>query len=160
MNNEVHPMSPRFVEKPAFTVAGVTATGHPAQLDHTKIWDMAYMPLDSVLHPLSLDGGYYGVTTCENETYRYLAGMAIREGAVLPPGAESRTIPAARYAVMDCDMNTIGATWREAYESWLPASSFALDTNGFDFEFYPPVEADGVQKVEIYIPVKERVRAA
>lgn len=153
-------MNPRFLEKSAFTVAGVTATGHPAQLDHAKIWDKAYMPLDSVLRPLSLDGGYYGVTMCEDGAYRYLAGMAIREGAVLPPGAESRTIPAARYAVMDCDMNAIGATWKEAYESWLPASSFALDPTGFDFEFYPPVEAAGVQRVEIYIPVKEKVHAA
>jgi predicted transcriptional regulator YdeE len=149
-------MDPRFVEKPAFIIAGVTAVGQPAQLNYGEIWEKRYMPLDPALKPLSLDGGYYGATFAEDGAYVYLAGMAVKDGAWLPEGAEIRPVPAARHAVFDCAMDAIGPTWKEAYEAWLPSSAYALDTTAADFEYYPPCGPDGVQKVEIYIPVKAK----
>jgi predicted transcriptional regulator YdeE len=149
-------MNPRLTEKPAFTVAGVTATGHPSQLNYAQIWEHRYMPLDAALKPLSLDGGYYGVSLSEAGQLVYLAGMAVPDSAALPPGAEHRMVPAARYAVFDCGLDAIGATWKYAYERWLPTSGFEVDSTAVDFEFYPPVGPDGAQQVEIYIPVKPK----
>jgi predicted transcriptional regulator YdeE len=82
--------------------------------------------------------------------------MAIRPGCELPAGAESRPIPAARYAVFECGVDSIGPTWKYAYETWLPASPFIVDSAAIDFEYYLPVGADGIQKVEIYIPIRDK----
>ena len=153
-------MNPRFVERAAFILAGVTAAGHPAQLDVGAIWEKAFMPFDSALKELSMDGGYYGATISENGSYLYLAGMAMKSGTILPPGIETRIIPCARFAVFNCALNAIGSTWKEAYETWLPGSTCVLDTSAIDFEFYPPVPANGVQEVEIHLPVKDKVHAA
>ena len=148
-------MEPRIVQKSGFTIAGVTAIGIPGQLNYSEIWDKAYMPLDPALKAVSLEDGYFGATVNENGTYVYLAGMAIRENSPLPPSVEIRHIPAAHYAVFECALDQIGATWKEAYEIWLPTSDFVLDRIGTDFEFYPPAGADGAQKVQIHIPVIE-----
>lgn len=149
-------MKPRIVHKSVFTIAGVTATGMPGQLNYSEIWDKGYMPFDPALKTLRLEDGYFGATFNEHGTYVYLAGVAIREGVPLPPGVETRRVPAARYAVFDCALDQIGATWKEAYENWLPTSVFVLDNIGSDFEFYPPVGSDGAQVVQIHIPVREK----
>jgi predicted transcriptional regulator YdeE len=65
-------------------------------------------------------------------------------------------VPAAHYAVFDCELSTIGPTWQAAYGQWLPGSAYELDTAAVDFEFYPPHSGEGEMKVEIYIPVKAK----
>lgn len=147
-------IEPRMVDKPAFTVVGVMAVGHPETLNYSEIWEKQYMPIDKQLKPYSIDGGYYGVTLSEGGQIVYLAGMAVKGLPELPPSAEQRVVGRAHYAVFDCVISTIGATWHEAYEQWLPESEYALDDSRVDFEYYPPYSGQGEMKVEIYIPVR------
>lgn len=149
-------MEARFVDRPAFTVAGVAQSGQLGEFKYGEIWEKQYMPFDEQIKPFSIDGGYYGVTLGEGDHLVYLAGMAVEGLQELPQGVERRVIPAARYAVFDCSLQAIGATWQMAYGEWLPVSSFELDTGAVDFEFYPPYPGEGEMRVEIFIPVKEK----
>lgn len=147
-------METHLVERAAFRVVGAAQAGQLGEFHYGEIWEKQYMPMDEQIKPFSTDGGYYGVTLGEGDHLVYLAGMAVEGLAELPPGAVSRTIPAARYAVFECTLDSVSATWQAAYGEWLPASDFELDAAAIDFEFYPPHSGDGPMRVEIYIPVK------
>lgn len=147
------------IEKPAFSVVGAAAAGEPGKLNYGQIWEQQYMPVDAALKPYSIDGGYYGVTLVEDNQYIYLAGMAVAGLPALPPGTVQRDIKAGSYAVFTCGMDAVGSTWRAAYQEWLPASEYAV-IDGNDFEYYPPPGPDGVQQVEIYIPVRKKEPAS
>lgn len=149
-------MEARLVERGEFIVVGAAQAGKLGEFKYGEIWEKQYMPFDERLKPYSIDGGYYGATLCEKEALVYLAGMAVKGLPELPAGAEMRVIPAACYAVFDCTINTIGATWKEAYERWLPASGYELARDAVDFEYYPPYPGEGEMKVEIYIPIKKK----
>jgi predicted transcriptional regulator YdeE len=146
-----------MLDRQAFTVVGAAARGQLGTFNYGEVWEKQYMPMDEILKAHSVDPGYYGVTLSEGDHLVYLAGMAVGASLPeLPPGAEKREVPAAHYAVFDCTLTTIGATWQGAYGQWLPASNYELDTSAVDFEYYPPHSGDGEMKVEIYIPVKAK----
>jgi len=149
-------MEARFLSREAFTVVGAAKAGQLGEFNYGEIWEKQYMPFDERLKPHSLDGGYYGVTLGESDHLLYLAGMAVAGLPELPEGATRREVPAAHYAVFDCLVSTIGATWQAAYGQWLPASDYELDTTGCDFEYYPPHSGEGEMPVEIWIPVKAK----
>ncbi|MFA6111474.1 MAG: GyrI-like domain-containing protein [Candidatus Latescibacterota bacterium] len=148
-----------MTERPAFAVVGAAQAGQLGQFNYGEIWEKQYMPMDALLKPFNIDGGYYGVTLGEEGHLVYLAGVAVEGLAELPPGAARRVVPAACYAVFDCTLSQIGATWQAAYGEWLPASDYVLDTEAVDFEYYPPPGDQGEQRVEIHIPIKPRKQA-
>jgi predicted transcriptional regulator YdeE len=149
-------MEARILRRNAFNVLGAAQAGQLGTFNYGEIWEKQYMPMDASVKPHSVDGGYYGMTLGEGDHLIYLAGMAVEGVEQLPEGAVLRVAPAAEYAVFDCTVSTIGATWQAAYGQWLPASDYELDTGAFDFEFYPPHSGEGEMKVEIWIPVKAK----
>ena len=64
-------------------------------------------------------------------------------------------VHAARYAVFECTMDTIGSTYSHIYETWLPASSYEFADGCADFEYYPPQDATDASTA-VWIPIRER----
>lgn len=147
-------LNPRFVERGSFTIVGVTVTGHAEEIDYAGHWQNRYGPLDAVLRPLSLDGGSYGVSFNEGHDSVYMAGVAAADQAALPAGTEKRVIPAARYAVFDCEMSTMADTMMEIQGQWFHASGMVPDNSAVGFEHYLPGSRAGETRVELYIPIK------
>ncbi|MEW6755957.1 MAG: GyrI-like domain-containing protein [Candidatus Latescibacterota bacterium] len=150
-------MEPRFVDRPAFSVMGVVAHGTPDRIDFHALWENGYMPHDALVKPLSLDHAYYGawLASGEDGVPDYLAGMAVADDAVPPAGLSVRRVPAARYAVFECTLKTIGQTYGHVYQDWLPRSRYEYADGCSDFEYYPPDMKDGAPTF-VYVPVRER----
>jgi len=51
----------------------------------------------------------------------YLAGMVVAAGTPPPEGLEARTVPGGEYAVFECPVDAIGATYQYIFSVWLPA---------------------------------------
>jgi len=82
--------------------------------------------------------------------------MAVGEVASIPNGLVVREVPAARYAVFECTLKTIGETWDRIFQDWLPASQYENDAPLPSFECFPPDDARaGDFPVSIYVPVRE-----
>ena len=148
---------PRFVDLEAFTVMGVLTHSMPDEVDFGAFWEKEYMPHDEAIRALSTDGAYYGVWFPHHGDGipDYVAGMAVPDDAPVPEGAIARQIPPSRYAVFECTMETIGATYSYIYQTWLPASPYEFTPGGADFEYYPPQGAtDG--SPAIYIPIRAK----
>ncbi len=150
-------MEPRFVDREAFTVMGVMIHSAPDKVDFGAFWEKEFMPHHKVLRALSLDGCYYGVWFADegDDIPFYLAGMAVPDDAAVPKGLLIRRLLAEHYAVFDCTMEAIGATYAYAYNTWMPASPYEMPQGTSDFEFYPP---EGVADVSpaIYIPIRHK----
>jgi AraC family transcriptional regulator len=81
--------------------------------------------------------------------------MAVPDDAPVPEGAIARQVPASRYAVFECSMDAIGATYSYIYQTWLPASPYEFTPGGADFEYYPPQGATDASPA-VYIPVRAK----
>lgn len=77
-------------------------------------------------------------------------------GCAPPPGATRREIPAARYAVFNCLVRTIGETYGYVYNQWLLAGPYEFDEGKADFEYYPPGSTGNESPAAIYIPVRRK----
>jgi predicted transcriptional regulator YdeE len=150
-------MEPKFVDLDAFTVMGVSVHSMPDKVDFGAFWENEYMPHDEAIRALSTDGAYYGVWFPHHGDGipDYVAGMAVADNAPVPEGAIARQVPGSRYAVFECTMETIGATYSYVYDSWLPASPYEFTPGGADFEYYPPQDATGASPA-VYIPVYDK----
>lgn len=150
-------MEPKYVDLEAFTVMGVQVHSMPDQVDFSAFWEKEYMPHDEAIRPLSVNGAYYGIWFPHHGDGipDYFAGMAVPDGAPVPEGVVARRVPASRYAVFECAMEAIGATYSHVYDTWLPASGCEFTPGGADFEWYPPPGAQGASPA-IYIPIREK----
>ena len=145
--------SPRLIEHPAFSVAGLqarytyeTAAGIPA------LWQRL------ALHgaPVNRVGAHeYGVCSpARDGAYDYTCGVQVEGSA--PAGLTLLRIPAQRYAVFfhAAHISAIRSSYRTIFDQWLPASSLR-PTNGPDFERYDERfdGSTGEGGVEIWVPV-------
>jgi predicted transcriptional regulator YdeE len=120
-------MEPKIVDRGAFTVMGVLAHGAPDKMDFNDVWANRFMPHNDQVVPFSTDKAYYGLWFASDEkdgAPDYVAGMAVENVSSVPEGLVLRQVPAARYAMFECTMKTIGETYGYAYQRWLPASPY------------------------------------
>jgi len=151
-------MEPRLVQREAATIIGVALVGNPKTTDFHDFWMNRFMPREPQIKPLSLDGAYYEAFFCagDPEHVEMMAGMAVSPDATPPDGLVKRELAATTYAVFDCTVGTIGATWADI-EQWLTESTYEYDRERQgDFELYPPDTKDQDSPVEIYVPVRAR----
>lgn len=82
---------------------------------------------------------YFGVSfpTDEEGVTEYLAGMRVADGTPPPEGLEARTVSGGQYAVFECPMDAIGATYQHVFSVWLPSAAVQLDADRAPFEEYP-----------------------
>ena len=150
-------MEPKFEDREAFTVMGVTVHSEPDAVDFGALWQEEFTPHHEAIRGISADDAYYGVwfPPQADGIPDYVAGMAVPDEAPLPVGLIKRRVPASRYAVFECSVETIGATYQRIYETWLPSSSYERTPDGVDLEVYPPEDAVDVSPA-VYIPVREK----
>jgi predicted transcriptional regulator YdeE len=107
------------------------------------------------IEPLTTGQIYYGVSfpTAEKHLIEYLAGMPVADETRSPRKLEVRTIPGGQFAVFECPVQAIGATYQYIFTVWLPSAAFQLDAALPSFEEYPESTSD--QPVCIHIPVRQ-----
>lgn len=103
---------------------------------------------------LAIQNVYFGVSfpTDEEGVTEYLAGMMVPAGTPSPAGLETRTVAGGQYAVFECLVDAIGATYQQAFGVWLPSAAVQFDAGRAAFEEYP--ENTPELPVRIFIPVR------
>ena len=95
----------------------------------------------------------------QGTNFRYGAGYEADPPANLPDGATVITLRAGTYAVFSrrAPISTLPALFDHIFQTWIPASDYALD-EGAIFERYPADSgAEGDARLyEIWAPVKPR----
>jgi predicted transcriptional regulator YdeE len=160
-----HPMlEPRIVGKPAFTVVGLPFTGFVSSSPFEgsdqnneigKAWDEFNRRVGEIPH---ISGPVYGVCFAmpnDKEPW-YIAGIEVTRAEDVPAGMMSMTVPAQRYAVFPCTLETLGATYRYITEEWQPQSGYT-HAAGPDFECYDqdfdPANPRAM-KLSVYWPIQ------
>jgi AraC family transcriptional regulator len=162
---------PQIVDKPPFIVAGQECSFIHSQSPAAnnlrvigQLWN-EFLPRAETV-PNRVGGAMYGVIYERPESERrhphelqYIAGVAVSAAKEVPAGMVSRTIPAAQFAVFlhRGPINQIGATVREIYGEWLPASPYQhsdlADIELYDHRFCPD-SGDSIMEYWISIQPK------
>jgi len=132
---------PQFVDREAFWVLGIGERIEPMSADYNALWQR-YEARVAEAHATSGDAGCYGVYFPCEEAGRvdFIAGAAVTSEAPVAEGLVKREVPAAHYAVFECRVSSIGATWGRIFGAWLPASGYQADHSAPSFEYFPPAE--------------------
>ncbi len=152
-------MKPKITGRDAFVVLGTMTRITPAD-ENSETYGLIWKNFESFhdqIKPLSTDGAYYGVSFAASEEggFDYVAGMAVEDVSATSEGLVMRNIPAARYAVFECAVQSIGDTYRAIFSEWLPSSPYMLSSSAPSFEQYPPADEEG-SLVRIHIPVEAK----
>jgi predicted transcriptional regulator YdeE len=120
-----------------------------------RIWN-AFEARRGEIELLALQKLYFGVTfpTEKEGVTDYLAGMTVADDTSKLEGLELRTVPGGEFAVFECPLDAIGATYQHIFSVWLPGATMQLDPAMPSFEEYP--ENTPQQPVGIHIPVRQR----
>jgi len=96
---------------------------------------------------------YYSVTwyTQLHERYRYLFGKKVNNPTLLPTEFESKSVPAARYAVASFSQGQdVYQAWTDFLNTMLPNAGYTPDIDGNFIEYFP----DGIYgRYEIWAPL-------
>lgn len=171
-------MQPMIVKRSAFMVAGKTFEINLENVSYTRdapaYWEqegltdgsierMLYQTLSPKKH------GEYCINlsnTKMEDNFVYLFAVELDGGTPIPEGLSPLQIPAAHYAVFRTPLvsvakfvSAIKGTWKYILEDWFPQSSYEVDEEAFDFEYYDEhCHHWDHEKIymEIHIPIKER----
>ena len=152
-------MDARIVDREAFKVMGVIGHYKSAEEDFTKLQDKDFESFHNIIKAQSIDKGYYGVfqDSIEKKPIDYLAGMAVGDISEIPEGLKTCEVPAAKYAVFNCTLKTIGPAYQYILSEWFPRSVFNQDSSKLSFQYYHlPVLPDGDMKMEIWFPIRRK----
>ena len=155
-SEEVHMMEYRIVEKPQFTVMGVSRKFHP-ETSYQKIpeyWTEMFSKSD---FPLM---GVYGICKDDNGTdgeFDYWIADNYIPWQEIPAGCKSMVIPGGTWAVFPCKMKTLQDTNTRMWQEWLPACREYALSGSYNLEVYgPPCEEDpGESYAELWLPVEK-----
>jgi predicted transcriptional regulator YdeE len=153
-------MEPRILELEGFRVLGL-ARRLPAEEQTEEVFGVIWSGFESRIGEIRVhatDGAFFGLSFPGDlpGEVEYVAAMAVSPTIASPEGMVIREVPAARYAVFDCPVTSIGETYRFVFEAWLPNSGYHLNAVVPVFERYPP-EEQGSSSVQIHVPITEAV---
>ena len=83
--------------------------------------------------------------------------MAVTGVQTAPEGLTLRQVPASRYAVFECTVKTISATYDWIFGQWLKTAPYPRPGEGSskaDFERYPPNTDSGDTAVLLHIAIE------
>lgn len=148
-------MEPKIIHKETFTLLGLQERFSPDNEDFEGIWKR-FMRYHDRIQTFSTDGAYYGANfgVEAGKEMDYLAGMAVAGVQDVPEGLTLRQVPASRYAVFECTVKTIGATYDWIFGQWLKTAPYARpgeNSPKADFERYPPGTDSGDTVVLLHI---------
>jgi predicted transcriptional regulator YdeE len=156
-------MDVRIVSKEAFTVIGKMGQG-PAGMGQQWIkplWAAADAGFSEIVPLAKLDEqgkvlGLWGAMSDVDETFapwgaegKYLASTEAKDDAEAPEGWTKWVIPAAKYAVVCCTLETYGEPFGFMMSKYLPENGCTLA--GAVHEFYPEPGGD---QVCLYFPIE------
>lgn len=173
-------MQPKITTRPAFWVIGKTFEGKVKNVSYTRdepaYWNQPGLNDGSIermlyeqlkpkkhgeycinLHSSEIDGGF-----------TYLFSVEYEEDMKPSKELTRVKIPASTYAVFKTPsvsvehfFTSIKGTWQYILEDWLPHSSYEVNEDSFDFEYYDEKchywDFDKIY-MEIHIPIKEKDR--
>jgi predicted transcriptional regulator YdeE/DNA-binding transcriptional MerR regulator len=149
-------MEPKIVTKPAFTVMGLRYYGKNEKNEIPALWGQLNTRWHELNHRASEDayGVCYGEPDDEGE-FEYIAGVDVSAEVEVPEGMVCRSVPAARYAVFPCTLQTIHETYEYAAKTWLPQSGHEWARSP-DFELYDATfdPEDPESTMYVYIPIR------
>lgn len=153
---EVHMMEYRIVEKPQFTVIGVSRKFHP-ETSYQQIpeyWTEMFGRPD---FPLM---GVYGICIDHNEAdaeFEYWIADNYIPWKEIPAGCSSMVIPGGTWAVFPCKMKTLQDTNTRMWKEWLPNCREYRLSGSYNLEVYgPPCQEDqGETDVELWLPIEK-----
>ena len=152
----IHMMEYRIVEKPQFTVMGVSRKFHP-ETSYQQIpeyWTEMFGQPD---FPLM---GVYGICIDENGPdgeFDYWIADNYIPWQEIPAGCKSLVIPGGTWAVFPCKLKTLQDTNTQMWQEWLPNCREYKLSGSYNLEVYgPPCKEDqGETYVELWLPVEK-----
>ena len=152
-------MEPEIMRKEAFTLLGLQERFTPDNEDHEGIWKR-FMKYHDQIQAFSIDRAYYGANfgAEEGQAIDYLAGMAVTGVQDVPKGLTLREVPASRYAVFECTVQTISSTYDWIFGQWLKKALYprpSEDSAKADFERYPSATDSGDTPVLLHIALED-----
>jgi predicted transcriptional regulator YdeE len=148
---------PDIVRREGFLVMGTVTRRTPGS-DRPEVFEAIWSGFETQQQSIkrhSVDSKYYGVSFAAgpDESFDYMAGMAVGPVAETPQGLEVREVPAATYAVFACPVQSIGQTYRYIFSEWRAESGYEIDNATPAFEEYPPATAANAP-VLLHIPIR------
>ena len=149
-------MEYRIVEKPQFTVMGVSRKFHP----ETSYQQIPEYWREMFSHPDFPLMGVYGICIDENGPdgeFDYWIADNYIPWKEIPAGCKSKVIPGGTWAVFPCKMKTLQDTNTKMWQEWLPGCREYRLSGSYNLEVYgPPCEEDrGESYVELWLPVEK-----
>ena len=152
----IHMMEYRIVEKPQFTVMGVSRKFHP-ETSYQQIpeyWTEMFGQPD---FPLM---GVYGICIDDNGAdgeFDYWIADNYIPWQEIPAGCKSLVIPGGTWAVFPCKLKTLQDTNTQMWQKWLPNCREYKLSGSYNLEVYgPPCKEDqGETSVELWLPVEK-----
>ena len=151
-------MTPRMTTCGTFSVLGVASRvsrGSESPELFARIWKM-FESRRQEIECVATQMDYLGVSfpTDDERVTEYLAGMRVAPDTPAPEGLEARTVSGGEYAVFECPLDAIGATYQHVFTVWLPNAAVQFDAGRAPFEEYP--EKTPEQPVRLHIPVQRQ----
>jgi predicted transcriptional regulator YdeE len=153
-----HPLPFRLVGYPFEAESGLSTAERGAY------WQGKQFPPFDAEEYAKIGGGpaEIGVWTREGEREIYVFGYVVPEIGFVPATMRAVTIPGGEFMIFRApaykEIGELGenlrATWRYAYEQWLPGSDYEVDQERVPFEYY--LESNSL----VYVPVKKKVGKA
>ena len=151
-------MTPRLTTCDGFHVMGVASRisrGSESSELFGRIWRVFESRRQEVAS-LATRSVYLGVSfpTDDERVTDYVAGMRVAPETPVPEGLEVRRVPGGEYAVFECSLDAIGATYQHVFTVWLHSATVQFDPGRASFEEYP--EDTTEQPVRLHIPIRQR----
>lgn len=148
---------PTIVTKRAFTVVGKSYRGKNERDEIPELWRQFWQRHEEITHRTGA-GVAYGVAgnkDPETGDFDYVAGLEVDDSRDIPPEMVSWDVPEQTYAVFQCTLPTLMATYQYVFTEWLPESEYDLG-DGPEFELYDESFSpeEGEFGMFLYIPVK------
>lgn len=149
-------MEPTITKHEQMTVIGMSTTFVPEE-DHDipQLWQR-FMSQAHTIENRRRVNACFGVSMCEGEHFRYIAGVAVEADTPVPEGMESVLIPAQDYAVFTHKgtLESLPQTMQYIFSTWLSNTHYTT-TDSPDFELYDeryiPNHPDSA--FDIYVPI-------
>ena len=149
-------MEYRIVEKPQFTVMGVSRKFHP-ETSYQQIpeyWTEMFGQPDFSLM------GVYGICIDDNGTdgeFEYWIADNYIPWKEIPAGCKAKIIPSGTWAVFPCKLKTLQDTNTRMWQEWLPNCREYKLSGSYNLEVYGPSceEDQGETYVELWLPVEK-----
>lgn len=152
----IHMMEYRIVEKPQFTVMGVSRKFHP----ETSYQQIPEYWTEMFSHPDFPLMGVYGICIDDNGAdgeFDYWIADNYIPWQEIPAGCKSLVIPGGTWAVFPCKLKTLQDTNTRMWQEWLPNCREYKLSGSYNMEVYglPCKEDQGETYVELWLPVEK-----